>query len=127
MKENKSLMEAYLKRYVEPDHGRTLGIDTLLRECIGKTDDIDVPLCSHKAIINRELGEGFCRICQKDLRVIGEGRWNDYLILRHPKCQQPICFDCAENNPDEFHKSFREGLEEYKRLDPMIRANIVIV
>ena len=89
-------------------------IETMLRICIGKTDDINVPLCSHKAIINRELGEGFCRVCQKDLRKSGEGRYNDHIVLQHPLCRQPICLDCAKNNPDEFHKAFKNGVEEMK-------------
>ena len=95
-------------------------IRTALRECIGKTDDINVPLCSHKAIINRELGEGFCRVCQKDLRGNNEGRYNDHKVLDHPRCRQPICSYCAENNPDEFHKAYKQGVEKLKRMQIFI-------
>jgi len=129
-KETKSLMEQYLDKYVANGnytHDKHLiNIDTIMRICIGKTDDINVPLCSHKAIINRELGERFCRVCQKDLSIVGEGRYNDYLVLRHPRCQQPICFDCAKNNPDEFHKAFKNGMIEYQMMDPEIRANFLV-
>lgn len=88
-------------------------LDFHLRELIGKTEDIRVPMCSHHAIIQRELGEGFCRVCHKDLRIAGIGRWNDYLILRHPSCQSPICYDCAKDKPDQFHIAFKKGLEKY--------------
>lgn len=87
--------------------------DFMLREAIGKTDDIHVPICSHLAKINRELPEHFCRVCNKDLSKIG-GRWNDYLLLRHLQCQKPICSDCAKNNPDIFHLSFRRGINRYE-------------
>ena len=126
LKEGESLMEVYQKRFVDNKDKPTIGLDTLLRICIGKTNDINVPLCSHKAIINRELGEKFCRVCQKDLNKANEGRWNDYLVLRHPRCQQPICLDCAKNNPDEFYKAFKNGLDEYNMMDRKIRANIVL-
>jgi hypothetical protein len=112
-----SLVKEYKEKYLESNDRHALTLDTLLRFCIGKTDDINVPLCSHKAIINRELGEKFCRVCQKDLSKAGIGRYNDYLVLRHELCQQPICLDCAINNPDEFHKAFKLGLEEYKNID----------
>lgn len=88
-------------------------LDFQLRELIGKTDNIRVPMCSHNAIIQREFGEGFCRVCHKDLRIAGVGRWNDYLILRHPQCQSPICVDCARDKPDQFHIAFKKGLEKY--------------
>ena len=130
MPEKETLMEQYVRRYVpngEWGHDKHLiNIDTLMRICIGKTDDINVPLCSHKAIINRELGEKFCRVCQKDLSVVGEGRCNDYLVLRHPRCQQPICFECAENNPDEFYLAFRNGMIEYQMMDPVIRSKFLV-
>lgn len=90
-------------------------IDFLLRECIGKTDDIKIPLCSHNTIINRELPENFCRVCHKELKT-GIARWNDYLVLRHPNCNKPICNDCAEKNPDIFHLAFKKGLKQYKVL-----------
>lgn len=121
-------MEKYMRTMVkngEYNDKHKNNFDTLFRICIGKTDDIDVPLCSHKAIINRELGEKFCRVCNKDLSIKGVGRCNDYLVLRHPRCQQPICEDCAKNNPDEFYKAFKNGWEVYKRLDPEIRASFV--
>ncbi len=70
-------------------------IDYFLRELIGKTDNIWVS------------------VCQKDLSKV-EGRYNDYLVLRHPQCTQPIYTDCSKNRPDSFHLSFREGVEKYK-------------
>jgi hypothetical protein len=100
----------------QPDVSNIHFIDTMLRKCIGKTDDIRIALCSHQAIINRELGESFCRICQRDLRITGIGRFNDYLILRHPMCQQPICLDCAKSKPDEFHKAFLKGIDNYEKI-----------
>ena len=127
IKEKESLMEEYQRRYVKNrdwEHDKhILNLDTLIRECIGKTDDINIPLCSHNAIINRELGEGFCRVCHKDLRIVGKVRYNDYLVLRHPQCQQPICMDCAKNNPDEFHKAFKAGIKTYKEVSPDIKLH----
>ena len=90
-------------------------LDFNLRELIGKTDDIRVPMCSHHAIIQRELGEGFCRVCHKDLSL-AVGRWNDYLVLRHPACQSPICFECGRDNPDKFHIAFKSGLDNYNKI-----------
>lgn len=114
----RNLMEKYLVELGDPHNlRRPMRVNTLdyfLRESIGKTDDIHIAMCSHKAIINRELGDKFCRVCQKDLSIVGVGRWNDYLVLRHPQCQQPICIECAKNNPDEFHKAFQKGLCKYK-------------
>ena len=80
LKDGVSLKEEYMRRYVG-NNKHTTGLDTLLRLCIGKTDDIRVPLCNHDAIINRELGEKFCRICHKDLNIVGIGRFDDYLVL----------------------------------------------
>lgn len=94
-------------------------IDLGLREAIGKTNDIHISLCSHIAIINRELGDNFCRVCQKDLSVTGVGRYNDHLVLRHPQCFQPICLNCAKNNPDKFHLAFKKGLTVYKERKSM--------
>ena len=90
-------------------------MDFELREAIGKTEDISVSLCSHQAILAREYPEHFCRICNKDLSVVTP-RWNDYLVLRHPLCRKPICFECAKNNPDEFHKAFQRGIKELMSL-----------
>ncbi len=94
-------------------------LDFFLREAIGKTDDIHVPMCSHHAIVNRELPEHFCRVCNKDLSKVGL-RVNDYLVLRHPQCTKPICGDCAQNNPDEFYKAFRLGYEKYKMMKQIL-------
>lgn len=84
--------------------------DDFFRLHIGKTDDINVSLCSHDAIINRETPEHYCRVCHKDLSVV-KARVNDYLVLRHPQCTKPICLDCATNNPDDFYKAFVAGTE----------------
>lgn len=94
--------------------------DFRLRNAIGKTDDIKIPLASHKGILLREFGkkryskylstlELDCRVCNRDLSGI-VGRFNDYLVLRHPLCMQPICLDCAKNTPDEFHLAFQRGV-----------------
>jgi hypothetical protein len=84
--------------------------DTFFRLHIGKTDDINVAMCSHDATINREQPEHYCRVCHKDLSIV-KGRVNDYLVLRHPQCTKPICCDCAKNNPDEFYKAFEKGTQ----------------
>ncbi|KKL62855.1 hypothetical protein LCGC14_2181010 [marine sediment metagenome] len=86
-------------------------LDLRLREAIGKTGDIRVARASHNIVRSMEEGEGFCRICHKDLRVV-EPRINDYLVLRHPFCKAPICFDCSNNHPDAFYKVFKAGLEK---------------
>jgi hypothetical protein len=88
-------------------------LDFFLREAIGKTNDIHVSICSHQAIINRELPDHFCRVCNKDMSKIC-GRINDYLVMRHPQCTKPICFDCAENRPDAFYIAYQRGYEKYK-------------
>jgi hypothetical protein len=83
--------------------------DTFFRLHIGKTDDINISLCSHDAIINRETPEHYCRICHTDLSITGKARVNDYLVLRHPACTKPICLKCAEEKPDAFYLAFKEG------------------
>lgn len=88
--------------------GSPLFWDTFFRLHIGKTDDINIPMCSHDATINRETPEHYCRVCHTDLSV-AKARVNDYLILRHPQCTKPICLDCAKNRPDEFYKAFERG------------------
>ncbi len=88
--------------------GSRLFWDTFFRLHIGKTDDINVAMCSHDATINRETPEHYCRVCHKDLSVV-KARVNDYLVLRHPQCTKPICMDCAKTNPDEFYKAFERG------------------
>lgn len=85
-------------------------LDTGLRIAIGKTNNLNVSLCSHKAIIDREFPEATCRVCYKNLNKV-YGRCNDYLVLRHPNCNHPICIDCMRNNPDEFHLAFKRGLK----------------
>ena len=119
---SKGMIEHYNRRgdeHYKPLY--SLFWDTTLRECIGKTDDINVSLCSHDAIINRELPEHFCRVCHKNLAKNGIGRVNDYLVIRHPQCQQPICLDCAKNKPDEFHKKFEEGVTRYHTISAVNR------
>lgn len=95
--------------------------DTTYRELIGKTDDIHVSLCSHDAIISRELPEHFCRVCHKNLAKVGVGRVNDYLVLRHPQCRQPICLECVKNRPDAFYKAFEQGTNRYTALSAAAR------
>lgn len=88
-------------------------LDYWLREAIGKTKNIKVAKASHNIIKSKEAGEGFCRVCNKDLRVVTP-RINDYLVLRHPHCVAPICFGCSVNRPDTFYKAFDEGLKKYQ-------------
>ena len=90
-------------------------LDIILRECIGKTDNIQIALCSHQSIINREFPIHFCRICNKDLSG-NIARCNDFLVLRHPQCLKPICLNCVKNNPDEFFLAFKRGLDKYQSL-----------
>lgn len=84
-------------------------LDFHLRHFIGKEQ---FGLCKHSLIISREMGEKYCRICNKELKV-GVGRYNDYLVLRNKGCPAPICLDCSKNNPDDFHMAFKKGLEKY--------------
>jgi hypothetical protein len=84
-------------------------IDFELRRMIGKDIEIQGGLCSHSAILDREMPENTCRICNKELKI-GIARWNDYLILRNARCTRPICDECSKVNPDDFHNAFREGL-----------------
>jgi hypothetical protein len=84
-----------------------------LRECIGKTDDINEPLCQHAKIVAREMankGVVVCRQCNKPLPE-GKPRINDHLILRNAMCVQPICLRCSKENPDEFYRAFKHGCE----------------
>jgi hypothetical protein len=84
-----------------------------IRECIGKTTDIQQPLCMHHSIVAREMAQKgviVCRICNKPLPE-GEGRFNDHKILRHPECVQPICTKCATENPDAFYLAFKRGVD----------------
>jgi hypothetical protein len=89
-------------------------LDFRLREAIGKTENIHIARASHNIIKSMEAGEQFCRICGKDLQVVGIARVNDYLVLRHPFCKAPICLDCSKNRPDAFYEAFRIGLDKYK-------------
>lgn len=82
-----------------------------LRECIGKTDDINEPLCRHSSIVAREMankGIVVCRICNKPLPE-GEGRINDHFVLKHELCVQPICLKCSKENPDAYYNAFKHG------------------
>ncbi len=89
-------------------------LDYRLREAIGKTEDIKVARASHNVVRSMEEGEGFCRVCHKNLQIVGEARINDYLVLRHPFCKAPICFDCSINHPDAFYTAFKLGVDRYK-------------
>lgn len=48
---------------------------------------------------------------------MNKGRFNDFLVLRHPQCFKPICLDCAKNNPDKFYKAFKKGLDKYQQIE----------
>jgi ferredoxin len=90
--------------------------DFAIREAIGKTYDIEESKCSHAYILKHELpdDENRCRQCGILLET-GIGRWNDYLVIRHPKCDRPICMECAEKRPDIFHIKFRDALKKLKK------------
>ena len=114
------LFDEYMKRLKDPHSnisniGCVNSIDFFLRTCIGKTNDLGVGLCSHQKILEREFPNepNRCRQCGRRL-VVGVGRWNDYLVLRHPDCKRPICMECGEENPDCFHIAFKKGLKKYK-------------
>lgn len=83
-----------------------------IREAIGKTEDRDIPLCMHSWKVAMEMankGAVVCRVCSIPLPE-GVGRYNDHLLLGHPYCVQPICMDCARDNPDVFHRNFKRGV-----------------
>lgn len=112
-----SLYQKYLSELGNPHDLSCGGVikrtDFAIRETIGKTNDIQVARCSHAYILENELpdDENRCRQCGIPLSV-GIGRWNDYLVMRHPKCKRPICMDCSENRPDLFHIKFREAIKK---------------
>lgn len=86
--------------------------DFELREHIGKTEEREVPLCQHAAIVAREMAEKgvtVCRVCGEQLPE-GRGRYNDHKVLRNPLCVQPICVRCADERPDVFHRNFKAGI-----------------
>jgi len=97
-------------------------IDFAIREAIGKTGDLDVALCSHAKILEREFldDENRCRQCGIKLTT-GFGRYNDYLVLRHPHCTRPICIDCAKDRPDVFHLAFKKGIEKLERTGELFK------
>jgi len=109
MKYQERLGDPHLMKGIPPN---LKSIDLMLRLAIGKTDDIKVARASHYIIKSMEAGERFCRVCGKDLSVVC-GRVNDYLVLRHPLCKAPICFECSKNRPDAFYKAFKAGVEKY--------------
>ena len=118
----KSLILEYQKRLGDPhlimcDYPNVKLLDFKLREAIGKTEDIKVARASHNVVRSIEAGERFCRVCGKDLQVVGEARVNDYLVLRHKYCKAPICLDCSRNRPDAFHKAYKAGLVRYMEQD----------
>ena len=94
-------------------------LDTTLREIIGKTDKLEVGLCSHSAILQREIirdgknPEDYCRVCGKPVNIVGVMRCNDFLVFRNKKCPGPICGDCFENKPDVWYKKYRKSLDVY--------------
>ena len=117
-----SLYQKYLSELGDPHnltHPSSLKrLDLKLRELIGKTDDLNISRCSHAYILKHELPdeENRCRQCGIKLTV-GIARWNDYLVIRHPKCDRPICKECAEKRPDIFHIKFREAINKLKEIN----------
>ena len=111
----KSLIIEYQKRLGDPhlikcNYPNMKLLDFKLRKAIGKTEDIKVARASHNVVRSMEAGEQFCRVCGKDLQVVGVARVNDYLVLRHKYCKAPICLDCSRNKPDSFYKAFALGV-----------------
>ena len=53
--------------------------------------------------------KNICRICKKET-VDGVPRVNDHLQAPtgFDNINSPICMDCANNNPDEYHTAFRK-------------------
>ena len=95
-------------------------LDFTLRTFMGKTEKKKNKMgyASHSEILKRQNGveddDLVCRRCLKDLSIVGEGRYNDFLIIRASDCTQPICSSCAENNPDSYHLKFKEAINMRK-------------
>lgn len=49
-----------------------------------------------------------CRVCKAEM-IEGIPRYNDHLgvVFAVDKVNAPICMDCAENKPDEYHVAFK--------------------
>ena len=94
----------------DPSSPNLKSIDFYLRQSIGKTEDIKIAKASHNVVKSMERGEHYCRVCGKNLDIVGVGRVNDYLLLRHPYCKAPICLDCRDNNPDAFYLALEHGV-----------------
>jgi len=90
-------------------------LDYDLRKRMGKIGS-DGSICSHNKIIARELGENFCRICHKELKI-GVARFNDYLVIRNRDCVSAICLDCSKNNPDKYYLAFRKAVNEIEVIE----------
>jgi len=71
---------------------------------------------SHFEILKRQRNiskdDLVCRRCLKDLSIVGEGRYNDFLVIRAKDCTQPICLSCSKNNPDEYHRRFLSAINK---------------
>jgi len=51
--------------------------------------------------------------------------WNDFLVIRAKDCTQPICDNCATNNPDSYHINYRKALE-LRKIDNDIKNRMVL-
>ena len=75
---------------------------------------------SHFEILKRQRNiskdDLVCRRCLKDLSIVGEGRYNDFLVIRAKDCTQPICLSCSKNNPDNYHIKFLEAINKFKTM-----------
>ena len=51
-----------------------------------------------------------CRVCKKEIKG---GRYNDHLttVFGFDVIHSPICMICAKENPDEYHKAFKEQMK----------------
>lgn len=97
-------------------------LDFHIRRLMGKVDVESSPsgYASHFEILKRQRGIDsdslVCRRCLKDLSIVGEARFNDFLVIRAKDCTQPICLSCSKNNPDKYHIRYLDAVSKLKKL-----------
>lgn len=102
-------------------------IHQLIRAAIRADGEIKQSLLSHDMIVAREQGISHCRKCHRSLGI-GIARYNDFLIFQNEGCPAPICGDCADKQPDNFHLAFRRALTRCysKQFKPMQMVEIEV-
>ena len=120
-----TMAKRYLNWLKDPHHTNDSMVNQLdlgIRSFIGKTEDIEqlkVGMCSHQAILEREMGkkdpEMYCRKCGLSTGI-GVVRCNDFLVLRNPLCNGPICGNCIKDGGDVFYLAFKKGSNKYTNL-----------